>query len=251
MTAPQPSVRRVLAQEVMGLPEGHVVRPTTPADVTAFTALVRAVDISGCGHSSTNIEEVTDVIARPRLRVGVRIGHGMARDGPRRWSLRLRRSGQRPRLDDRCVCPPRAMPGPTRSRAPSSMPPLSEGRYRWDALYMDPEVPLPTAKARLLRQRRRHDRRPRATRVRRGASLLADEGGPLVGRGSEQRSLIGHPAGSLGGGGVAGGVRDPALPGRRLRLARDPRGQFGGLPRSLRLHAARVRRMARAPSGGD
>jgi mycothiol synthase len=146
VTAPQPSVRRVLAQEVGGLPEGHVVRPTTPADVTAFTALMRNVDISGCGHSSTNIEEITDTLSSPEcgweygsatvwrgtdLVGGVFVFDGLVTG--RGWMIDVY-----------------ARPGDARAHAIQGAlidACLREGRYRWDALYMDPDVPLPTAKA--------------------------------------------------------------------------------------------------------
>ncbi len=145
MTTPSPSVRRVLAGEVMGLPEGHVVRPTTPDDVPALTALMRAVDISGCGHSSSNIEEVTDVIADPDCgweygsatvwRGTELVGALFVFDGlasGRGWMIDVY-----------------ARPGDARVHAIQGSlidASLREGRYRWDALYMDPEVPLPTAK---------------------------------------------------------------------------------------------------------
>lgn len=143
---PQPPVRRVLAREVTDLPEGHVARPTGPEDVPALTALVRSVDIAGCGHSSTNIEEVSDELAEPECgweygsatvwRGADLVGAAMAFDGlasGRGWMLDVYARPEDPRarvilgsLIDAC---------------------LREGRYRWDALYMDPEVPLPTAKS--------------------------------------------------------------------------------------------------------
>jgi mycothiol synthase len=147
VTQAQPSIRRVLAQEVGGLPEGHVVRPTTPADVTAITALERMVDISGCGHSASNIEEMTAYIADPECgweygsatvwRGADLVGAAFIVDGlvtGRGWMIDIY-----------------ARPGDARAHAIQGAlidACLREGRYRWDALYMDPEVPLPTAKSR-------------------------------------------------------------------------------------------------------
>ena len=146
MTAPQSSVRRVLAGQVTDLPEGHVARPTTPADVTALTALVRTVDISGCGHSSTNIEEITDTVDSPECgwesgsalvwRGTELVGAVLVFDGlvtGRGWMIDVY-----------------ARPGDARTHAIQGAlidASLREGRYRWDALYMDPDLPLPTAKA--------------------------------------------------------------------------------------------------------
>ena len=39
--------------------------PMGPEDVAALTALERSLDIAGCGHSSTNLEEVSDESADP------------------------------------------------------------------------------------------------------------------------------------------------------------------------------------------
>ena len=146
MTVPQPTVRRVLAREVMDLPAGHVVRATGPDDVEAMTALRRAVDIAGCGHSSTNIEEVVDELADPDCgweygsacvwRESDLVGTVQVYDGlvdGCGWELEVH-----------------ARPGDPRGRPILGAlidAALREGRYRWDALYMDPEVPLPTAKA--------------------------------------------------------------------------------------------------------
>lgn len=146
MSDPQPTVRRVLAQQVADLPEGHAARPTGPDDVGALTALVRAADIAGCGHSSTNIEEVSDELADPdcgweygsagvwrgaELVGGVFVFDGLA--SGRGWMLDVY-----------------VRPGDPRGRVILGSlidATLREGRYRWDALYLDPEVPLPTAKA--------------------------------------------------------------------------------------------------------
>lgn len=145
MTPPKPSVRRVLAQAVMDLPEGHVARATGPDDVAAITALMRAVDIAGCGHTSTNIEAVSDELADPECgweygsaavwRGTDLVGAALVFDGlvaGRGWFLDAY-----------------ARPGDPRARVILGAlidGALREGRYRWDALYLDPDVPLPIAK---------------------------------------------------------------------------------------------------------
>ena len=145
MTVPAPPVRRVLAGQVTDLPEGHVVRPIGPEDVAALTALERASDIAGCGHSTTNIEEVSDELADPDCgweygaaavwRGSDLVGGVLAFDGltsGRGWMFDVY-----------------ARPGDPRERLILGSlidAALREGRYRWDALYMDPDVPLPTAK---------------------------------------------------------------------------------------------------------
>ena len=156
---------------------------------------MRAVDIAGCGHTSTNIEEVSDELADPDC--GWEYGSATVWRGTDLVGAALVFDGL---VDGRgWMIDVYARPGDPRARAILGAlidAALREGRYRWDALYMDPEVPLPTAKVRLLRQRRRAARRARAARVRRGAPLLADEGGPLVGRGPEPRGSQRTPRGS-------------------------------------------------------
>ncbi len=146
MTAPQPTVRRVLALQVMDLPTGHVASATTPDDVAAVTALRRAVDIAGCGHSSTNIEEISDELAQPSC--GWEFGSACVWRGPdlvgdcQLYDGLVDGSGWE--IDVH------ARPGDPRERvilAALIDAALREGRYRWDALYMDPDLPLPTAKA--------------------------------------------------------------------------------------------------------
>lgn len=130
----------------MDLPEGHAARATDPDQVSALTALVRSVDIAGCAHSSTNIEEVTDELADPDCgwqygsatvwRGSDLVGAAIVFDGlasNRGWMIDVY-----------------ARPGDPRARPILGSlidASLREGRYRWDALYMDPDVPLPTAKA--------------------------------------------------------------------------------------------------------
>jgi mycothiol synthase len=145
MTEPHPTLRRPLAQEVTGLPEGLTVRPTQAGDVEPITALVRAVDIAGCGHSSTNLEEITDYLTDPECEWGYGsatvwrgadlVGVSFVFDGlatGRGWMLEVY-----------------AVPGDPRAHGIHGSlidAALREGRYRWDALYMDPDVPLPIAK---------------------------------------------------------------------------------------------------------
>jgi len=146
MTAPAPSVKRVLANEIGDLPGGHAARPMEAGDVEALTALARAVDIAGCGHSSTNIEEITDYVAEPDCaweygaatvwRGADLVGAVVVFDGlatGRGWSLDVF-----------------ARPGDPRAHAIHASlidGALREGRYRWDAMYMDPDIPLPIAKS--------------------------------------------------------------------------------------------------------
>ena len=58
MTHPHP-----LAEAVRDLPVGLSAFPATPGDVPGITALIRAVDVAGCGHSSSNEAEVHDDLA--------------------------------------------------------------------------------------------------------------------------------------------------------------------------------------------
>ena len=146
MTVPQPTVRRVLAREVTDLPEGHAARATGREDVSALTALVRSVDISGCGHSSTNIEEISDELASPDC--GWEYGSATVRRGTDVVGAVIvfdgLASGRGWMIDVY------ARPGDARAHGIQGSlidAALREGRFRWDALYMDPEVPLPTAKA--------------------------------------------------------------------------------------------------------
>ena len=145
MTGPQPTVRRVLAGEVMDLPEGHVVRATGPDDVEAITALMRAVDIAGCGHTSTTIEAVSDELADTYC--GWEYGSAIVWRGPDPVGAVLAFDGL---TNGRgWMFDVYARPGDPRARVITGAlidGALREGRYRWDALYMDPDVPLPTAK---------------------------------------------------------------------------------------------------------
>ena len=53
---------RVVAQAIRDLPAGLEPRPAGRDDVAAITGLIRAVDLAGCGHTSTNIEEIHDLL---------------------------------------------------------------------------------------------------------------------------------------------------------------------------------------------
>jgi mycothiol synthase len=145
MTEAHHTLRRPLAQEITGLPEGLTARPSQAGDVEGITALVRAVDIAGCGHSSTNIEEITDYLADPECdwaygsatvwRGSELVGVAFVFDGlatGRDWMIEVYATPGDPRAH--------GIHGSLIDGA------LREGRYRWDALYMDPEVPLPVAK---------------------------------------------------------------------------------------------------------
>jgi ribosomal protein S18 acetylase RimI-like enzyme len=59
---------RVVAQAIRNLPSGLEALPAGPDDVAAIAGLIRAVDIAGCGHTSTNIEEVNDMLEAPDCR---------------------------------------------------------------------------------------------------------------------------------------------------------------------------------------
>lgn len=65
MSGAELAAGRILADAVRELPNGLAVRPTGPDDVEGITALMRATDIAGCGHTSTNLEEVHDELAAP------------------------------------------------------------------------------------------------------------------------------------------------------------------------------------------
>lgn len=59
------AAQRVLADAVRDLPGGLAARAAQRDDVGAITGLVRSVDIAGCGHTSTNIEEIADMLDAP------------------------------------------------------------------------------------------------------------------------------------------------------------------------------------------
>jgi ribosomal protein S18 acetylase RimI-like enzyme len=137
---------RILADAVRDLPGGLEVRPTGPDDVDGITALMRATDIAGCGHTSTNLEEVHDELASPDCGWG----HGAATvwrgdevvgalivyDGlahGRGWMVDLY-----------------SRPGDPRAHGINGAlidAGLREGRARFDLVFPDPDEPMQNAKA--------------------------------------------------------------------------------------------------------
>ena len=252
MTAPQPSVRRVLAGAGHGPARGaRRASPTGPDDVAAITALMRAVDIAGCGHTSTNIEEVSDDLADPEC--GWEYGSAMVWRGTDLVGAALVFDGL---VDGRgWMIDVYARPGDPRARVILGAlidAALREGRYRWDALYMDPEVPLPTAKAGCYVNdgalRAELEQRGFAE-VRRFWRMKVDhwsvEG---LSRVRAPRTLRRIPPASARcrAGTVLRPFRDD-----ESGLAGRARSQLDRVPRPLRLHAARVRRVARAHARRD
>lgn len=60
--------RRVIDQEALGaLPEGLLARATAAADVPAITALLRSIDVAGCGRSTANPGELTAWLSDPHV----------------------------------------------------------------------------------------------------------------------------------------------------------------------------------------
>lgn len=117
-----------------------MAHPVTEQDVEALTTLMRATDIAGCGHSSTNAEEVRDELADPdcgwargcaTVRRGAElVGALIAFDGlasGRGWMLDVYCSAGDPAV--------RAIQGALVDSA------LDEGRARWSALLSDPASP--------------------------------------------------------------------------------------------------------------
>lgn len=145
MTADQ-TADRVLVDAIRDLPTGLRAQPLGPADVEELTALMRAVDIAGCGHTSTNADEVRDGLAAPDCGWG----HGAAgvwRDDElvgalvtydglpsgRGWMMELY-----PRPGD-----PRGH-GIAGALVDAG---LREGRARFDLRFADPDQPMQQAKA--------------------------------------------------------------------------------------------------------
>ena len=147
MTESAPSVRRVIADAaMMDVPEGLEARPTQPEDVEAVTALMRAVDIAGCGHTTSNLEWTEAALSDSATdwgygsatlwRAGEAVGMLIIADGlvtGQGWSMDIFARPGDPKIH--------AINGALIDAG------LREGRYRWDALYMDPEAPLPTSRA--------------------------------------------------------------------------------------------------------
>ena len=205
---------------------------------------MRASDIAGCGHSSTNIEEVSDELADPDCgweygaaavwRGSDLVGGVLAFDGltsGRGWMFDVY-----------------ARPGDPRERLILGSlidAALREGRYRWDALYMDPDVPLPTAKAggyandgalRAELEQRGFGEVRRFWRMKvdhwsvDGPERTRQRTSPRQG----PRARVGCPAGY-----VIRPFRDVEAEWRDVHAA-----TLAGVPRPLRLHAARVRPLA-------
>ncbi len=147
MSESAPSVRRVLADAaMMDVPEGLEARPTLPGDVEAVTALMRAVDIAGCGHTTSTLEWTEAALSDSDTdwgygsvtlwRAGEAVGTLILADGlvtGQGWSMEIFARPGDPKIH--------AINGTLIDAG------LREGRYRWDALYMDPEAPLPVARA--------------------------------------------------------------------------------------------------------
>ncbi len=140
MTDPAASPGRALSEAIRDLPDGLVARPVTPVDVQALTALMRATDIAGCGHSSTNVEEVHDELADPDCgwargcatvwRRDALVGALVVFDGlasGRGWMLDVYCSAGDPQVHE--------VQGALIDSA------LDEGRARWSALLADPASP--------------------------------------------------------------------------------------------------------------
>lgn len=140
-------LRRVVAGAgVLDVPDGMAAMPTGRGDVEDITGLRRAYDIAGCGHTSANLEETQAWLAHPSTdweygavtmrRDSAVVGVLVIRDGLKSglgWSIEVV-----------------ARPGDVLRHAISGAlidAALREGRYRWDALYMDPDDPLPVARA--------------------------------------------------------------------------------------------------------
>lgn len=137
---------RILAEAIRDLPDGLEARPITDGDLPALTALERDTDIAGCGHSSTNADEVRDELEDPDCGWGR--GCATVWDGPdlvgalvvfdglaagRGWMLDVY-----------------SRPGDPRAPAINATlidAGLREGNARWAALPPAPDEPVPVAKS--------------------------------------------------------------------------------------------------------
>ena len=140
------SADRVIAQAIRNLPGGLESRPAGPDDVGAITGLMRAVDIAGCGHTSTNIEEIHDVLDAPDC--------GWARGCATVWrgrdlvgalfvfdGLAARRGW---------MVDVYSKPGDPRAHGINGAlidAGIREGRARFDLLFPDPDEPMQDAKS--------------------------------------------------------------------------------------------------------
>ncbi len=61
---------RVLAQAIGSLPGGLAAMPATSADVRDVVAIIRSVELAGCGHSDANEVEIAEELGGPNCRWG-------------------------------------------------------------------------------------------------------------------------------------------------------------------------------------
>ena len=146
MTDPDRTADRVVADAIGDLPGGLTARPAEPSDVAAITSLIRAVDIAGCGHTSTNAEEVHDLLDAPDCGWG----HGCAavwRDDEIVGTLFTfdGLAAQRGWMVDVY-----SKPGDPRGHGINGAlldAGLREGRARFDLRFPDPDEPMQDAKS--------------------------------------------------------------------------------------------------------
>ncbi|MGB7982361.1 MAG: GNAT family N-acetyltransferase [Candidatus Nanopelagicales bacterium] len=137
---------RVLAEAIGNLPGGLVAVPTTPDHLDALTSLQRTCDLAGCGHTSTNVQEVRDELSDPEC--------GWARGSATVWrgaelvgALTIvdgLATGHGWMLDVY------ARPGDPDTLAIQDLliaAAIEEGRARWTVLDPRSELPAPTAKS--------------------------------------------------------------------------------------------------------
>lgn len=137
---------RRMVDAVRDLPSGLVARAAEPQDVDGLTAVVRETDIAGCGHSSTNSEELRDYLADPECgwgRGAVTVWRGpeiigglLTFDGlavGRGWMLDVHAKPSDPRLHGILAALIDAA--------------IREGRTRFELLFPGPDEPMQLAKA--------------------------------------------------------------------------------------------------------
>jgi ribosomal protein S18 acetylase RimI-like enzyme len=146
VTEPDRTADRVVADAVRDLPGGLTARPVGPSDVAAITSLIRAVDIAGCGHTSTNAEEVHDLLDA----TDCGWGHGCAavwRDDEIVGTL-VTSDGLETRRGWRADV--YSKPGDPRAHGINGAlidAGLREGRARFDLRFPDPDEPMQEAKS--------------------------------------------------------------------------------------------------------